>query len=104
MPKNGIIADIIPALQKRANLTDDMAQQIRVFEVHGGKIHKVLSTNYAVVSVSDFVTLYAEMVPEEELDMSDSDQLVHCFHFDREPTKTHNVPFHFLVKEVSLDT
>jgi hypothetical protein len=77
-----------------------MAKRIRVYEVHSGRILKTLPSHYTVASINDFIVLYAEKIPDEELEMADSDQLLPCFHFDKDPSKTHNVPFYFIVKEV----
>ncbi len=101
MAKNGVISDLLPSLQKKANLDDETIQNIRIYEAHGGKIYKELSEDYSVASVNEFVTLYAERIPEEELKAEDGDGAIFTFHFDKEPNKPHGVPFKFLVKPVS---
>lgn len=55
-----------------------------------------------MASFNEFMTLYAELIPIEELETEDACFTIACFHFDKEPTKTHNVPFYFIVKEVSI--
>lgn len=102
MAKNGIIADLLPSLQKKAGLDDETIRNTRIYEAHGGKIYKELSEDYSVASVNEFVTLYAERIPEEEQKAEDGDKAIYAFHFDKEPNKPHGVPFKFLVKPVSF--
>ncbi|KZF20341.1 ubiquitin thiolesterase [Xylona heveae TC161] len=98
VPKNGVIGDLLPALQKKANLDDSTINNLRVYEAHGGKVYKELSSEYSVASVNEFVTLYAERIPEEELNAAEGDRIIYAFHFDRETNKPHGVPFRFVVK------
>lgn len=101
MPKNAIVEDVIAGLQRKANLGAEVAQNIRVYEAHGNKIYKVIAPTYSVASITEFVTLYAESIPEEEAQATEADVLVSAFHFDKEPNKPHGIPFVFLVKKVS---
>ncbi|KAI9758437.1 MAG: hypothetical protein M4579_003067 [Chaenotheca gracillima] len=96
--KNGVMGDIIPALKKKARLDDETASQIRLFEAHGYKIHKELQEDFSVASVNDFVTVYAEKMPQEELEAGKDDRFISAFHFSKEPSKAHGIPFIFLVK------
>lgn len=98
--KNGVIADVIPLLQKKANLDDETIQNTRIYEAHGGKFHKELSEDYSVVGINEFIALYAERIPEEEQQAEPADRAIYAFHFDREPNKPHGVPFKFVVKPV----
>lgn len=102
MAKNGNMSDVLPLLQKKANLDDETIRNTRIYEAHGGKIYKELSEEYSVASVNEFVTLYAERIPEEEQTAEEGDRKIYAFHFDKEPNKPHGVPFRFLVKPVRL--
>jgi ubiquitin carboxyl-terminal hydrolase 7 len=53
------------------------------------------------VALNEFLTLYAERVPEEEqqLDVEKGDRPLWCFHFEKDPSKSHFVPFIFVVKD-----
>ncbi len=44
------------------------------------------------------MTLYAEKIPDEEFAATDEDREIYCFHFDKEPSKPHGVPFKFILK------
>ena len=93
--------DIVSALIKKAQLEPETkAGPIRVYEVHSCKIHKELPRDHHVVSITDFVQLVAERIPEEEL-QNDPNEYIYAFHFDKESSKAHGVPFKFHIKQVS---
>ena len=100
VPKNGVVSDIFPGLQKKANLDDATVQNIRVYEAHGSKVYKELPEDYAVAGINEFIILYAEVIPEEERNAVEGDRAIYCFHFDKEPNKVHGIPFKFVVKPV----
>ncbi|KAF2235914.1 ubiquitin carboxyl-terminal hydrolase 21 [Viridothelium virens] len=105
------------AAQSAQTIPDDALSQIRVFEVHQGKGTKVVPETYSVTNLSEWLLLYAERIPEEEvlarekgdladpgmsLDEDKRDRVIWAMHFDKEVAKAHGVPFCFLVKQVSL--
>jgi ubiquitin carboxyl-terminal hydrolase 7 len=98
--KNGVVADIIAALQKKAKLDDATIRQVRLYEAHGGKVYKELSPDHTVVGVGEYAPVYAEKIPDEELHAEEGDKFITAFHFQKEPTKTHGTSFKFLVKPV----
>ncbi|KAL9594345.1 MAG: hypothetical protein Q9219_007081 [cf. Caloplaca sp. 3 TL-2023] len=100
-PKNGIVQDLLTPLRKKANVSDEAAPALRIYETHQCKIAKELNVNTILASIPDYVTLYAELVPEEETHAHDEDRAIYAFHFDKEPIKTHGVPFKFVLKPVS---
>ncbi|EON63096.1 hypothetical protein W97_02323 [Coniosporium apollinis CBS 100218] len=107
VPKNGTMADVLDSLQKKANLSDETMQRLRIYEAHGGKFYKELPPTFGVVSINEFVTIYVEKIPDEEVSRDEeTEKLVSAYHFDRESNKPHNIPFLFLVKqdEVFKDT
>lgn len=99
--KNGTVRDLIAGLQKKANLSDEIVQVTRIYEAHNSKVYKELNQDYNVASITDFVTLYAEPMPEDEQIAASKDRPIYAFHFDKEPNKPHGVPFKFMVKAVS---
>ena len=76
---------------------------MRIWEAHAGKVYKELNPDHNVAILSEFTSLYGEVVPEEERHADEGDTAIYCFHFDKEPTKTYGIPFKFLVKPVSAD-
>lgn len=93
------MSDVFSGLQKKLNLDDEASRHIRIYEAHNGKIYRELPVDFNVASVNEFVTTYAERIPDEELNAAEGDQEISCFHFDKEPTKPHGVPFKFLLKQ-----
>ncbi|KAJ5665218.1 Ubiquitin carboxyl-terminal hydrolase 21 [Penicillium maclennaniae] len=96
--RNGNVAEILSELQTKANLNDETAHDLRLLEVMGGKIKQELRDDYSVTNINDYSTLYAERTPAEELNKDDEDRIISAFNFDREPSRTHGVPFKFVVK------
>ncbi|KAF8540340.1 hypothetical protein BDD12DRAFT_734829 [Trichophaea hybrida] len=102
VPKAGTISDVIPYIMKRFNVSEQAVDRIRFFTSHAGKFHKEIPPNYSVVSFQEYTTLYCELVPEEEINCNlDVCRIIEAFHFQKEPSKTHNagVPFKFVVKK-----
>lgn len=92
------MADLLLGLQKKANLDDETIQNVRLYEANSGKIYKEVDDQWPVASVTEFVTLYAEKLPEEEQNPGHQDRAIYAFHFDKEPNKPHGVPFKFVIK------
>jgi len=101
VPKQSTFAEVREQLQKRAQLPDEIMDQIRFYEVHSGKVYKVLPLTHSVISLNEFLTIYAERVPEEEQQMETDkgDRALWCFHFEKEPSKHHSIPFIFALKD-----
>lgn len=108
IPKQAQFSEVLSMLQKRASLPPETVDQMRFYEVHSNKVYKILPLTHSVVAMNEYMQVYAERIPEEEqeLDKERGDRLVNCLHFEKEPSKTHGVPFVFLVKgdEVFKDT
>lgn len=102
VPRSGTIGDLLVGLQKKVNLDDDTIRDVRVYEAHTGKIYKELNEGFSIAGVNEYVSLYAEKIPVEELNMAEGERTINAFNFDREPNKPHGVPFKFVVKPVSI--
>lgn len=101
MPRNGVIRDLYPGLRKKANIDEATLSNVRIYEAHNSKFYKELDQDYQVTPISEFINLYAEVIPEEERHAEEGDTGIYCFHFDKEINKPYGVPFKFLVKPVS---
>lgn len=88
-------------MQKKLKLEEKELENIRFYEAHGGKMYKELSLDYMVAGINEFVSIYAEQKPEEEINAKEDDVSVSAFHFDKEPNRPHSVPFKFIVHPVS---
>ncbi|KAF2220554.1 hypothetical protein BDZ85DRAFT_241274 [Elsinoe ampelina] len=106
VPKQGTISDVLPILGKKASIEQDVLSRVRFLEAHSGKIHRIIPPTYAVASINEFCTVYAEPIPEEEADITDDSaaRQISAFHYEKDPSKTHNIPFVFLLKEGEIFT
>ncbi|KAK9546263.1 ubiquitin-specific protease ubp15 [Aspergillus fumigatus] len=98
VPRDGTFADLLAGLQKKANLEDDVVREMRIFEAHSGKIYKEYQEDAKIAGINEYVTLYAERIPEEELQMQAGERTINAFNFDREPSRPHGIPFKFVMK------
>lgn len=96
--KNGNVADLLDGLQKKAKIDDETMEEVRVYEAYNNKIYKELNDNYSVASITEYVTLFAERIPKDELNMEEGDFKINAYNFDREPQKPYGIPFTFVVK------
>ncbi len=88
--------DLIAALIKKAQIEDEATGgPIRIYEIHSNKIHKELTREHQVVSITDYVTVIAERIPEEDIIPQGSGDFIQAFHFQSEPSKSHGIPFKF---------
>ncbi|KAF3940694.1 hypothetical protein ABW19_dt0201570 [Dactylella cylindrospora] len=99
VPKNGSMRDVLDLLQKKIGLSDEEVERVHFWETHAGKIYKDLDLLYGVAGINDFVNLHGEIETDENIPADDTERLIRCFHFSKEPSKSHNVPFKFVVKE-----
>jgi hypothetical protein len=53
-----------------------------------------------VVDVKNLVNNFSQEIPREELEADDADKVISVFHFSKELSRTHGVPFKFVVKRV----
>lgn len=93
-----MISDLVAALSKKLSLDPATSRLIRVYEAHTSKVYKELADDLVIMGVNEYVTLYAEKIPEDELNATGDDRAIFCFHFDKEQTKPHGVPFKFVLK------
>jgi ubiquitin carboxyl-terminal hydrolase 7 len=104
VPKNGVMGDLIPYIQKRFGVSDQMVNRLRFFASNGGRYTKEFVHDFNVAAIHDYMTVYCEIVPEEELEMDlATSRTIEAFHYHKEPSKAHSqsVPFKFVVKKVS---
>ncbi|CAL3973135.1 unnamed protein product [Diplocarpon coronariae] len=96
VPKNGTVEDLVASLIKKAELDDEVkGGPIRIYETHSNKIHKELSRESTIQSISSYSELVAERIPEDDLIEQDSSEFIPAFHFQSEPSKSHGIPFRF---------
>ena len=99
--KQSQFTEVLANLAKRLALPEEILDEIRFYEAHGNKIYKLLPPSHNILALNESMTIYGERVPAEEaeMDAEKGDRLVYCFHFEKDPTRSHGVPFVFVVKE-----
>ncbi|KAG4301231.1 hypothetical protein PCK1_002541 [Pneumocystis canis] len=98
VPKTGILKDVAQALIQRLNLSSELINRFHIFGVHSNRIYKDFDLLYPVNALQDFLLLYAEIIPEDELVLEDEYQYIYVYHFQKEPTRSHGIPFRFVIK------
>lgn len=102
MTKSGTVEDLVLALIKKAKLpSEEEGGKIRIYETSSHKFFRELESNYPVISINDYTNVVAERIPQEELEVKDTNAFINVFHFQGEPSRAHGMPFRFLVEEVS---
>lgn len=97
VPKNAQVSDLLEALQKKAGISDEIMQKTRAYEAHMHKFHKVLPPDHSIMSLYDYTQIFVAPYSDDE-----SSKKVTVFHYDKEPSKPHGVPFQLSIKEVSF--
>ncbi|KAF8350768.1 hypothetical protein F5887DRAFT_1210069 [Amanita rubescens] len=99
LPKTSSVHDLADNLAKKVTLTPSGTGKIRIFEISkDGKMQKEFTGSEMIGNIPDPVELYAEEIPREELEADDSDKVIGVFHFSKDLSRTHGVPFKFVVK------
>ncbi|KAJ7252200.1 ubiquitin-specific protease C-terminal-domain-containing protein [Mycena rebaudengoi] len=99
VPKTSTVNDLPDHISKLVTLTPSGSQKIRVFVISkDGKTQQEFPGFEMIGNTPDPVELYAEEIPLEELEVDDSDEIVGVFHFSKELSRTHGVPFKFVGK------
>ncbi|KAJ3862479.1 hypothetical protein EV359DRAFT_74151 [Lentinula novae-zelandiae] len=99
LPKTSSVYELAENLAKQVTLTPSGTGKIRIFEIsRDGKTQKEFTGSEMIGNIPDPVDLYAEEIPREELEADDADKVIGVFHFSRELTRTHGIPFKFVVK------
>ncbi|EIM90130.1 ubiquitin carboxyl-terminal hydrolase 5 [Stereum hirsutum FP-91666 SS1] len=101
LPKTSPVSDLADHLAKQVTMVSGGpgSGKIRVFEVSkDGKTQREFTGSEMIGNIPDPVELYAEEVPWEELEAEESDKVISVFHFSKEVSRTHGVPFKFVVK------
>lgn len=90
----------LPKLARTSSIYSEMREHknIRVFQVVDHKLVKILSGSDVIPD--DGSNLYAEIIPEEELEMGEGNFYISVYHYQKELRQTHSVPFTFLVIKV----
>jgi ubiquitin carboxyl-terminal hydrolase 7 len=104
LSRTGLVNDLCNELAKCVKLTPDGMNKIRVFQVSKDGRHQEECMGNAVIGgIPDDAVLFAEEVSQEELDalsVPERAKIVMVYHFYREPSTAHGVPFRFVLRPV----
>ncbi|KAI6103506.1 hypothetical protein F5141DRAFT_1189842 [Pisolithus sp. B1] len=99
LPKTSMINDLADHLAKTVTLSAGGTGKIRVFEVSkDGRVQREFTGSEMIGNIPEPVELYAEEIPREEFEASEMDKVISVFHFHKEVSRAHGVPFRFVVK------
>lgn len=109
LPKTSGVHELCDQLSKheQVKLTEGGSGKIRVFEVTKDGKHQHEFNMTEMLGNLPETELFAEEIPMEEIAAADTDnKIISVFHFTKEPTRTHGVPFRFVVRpnEKFVDT
>ncbi|CAG8765128.1 19034_t:CDS:10, partial [Racocetra persica] len=76
--------------------------RIRLYDVLHCKIQNEYNFNDPVDKIQENLTLYAEEIPQDEIELRANDKIIQAFHFTKEPLRTHGIPFKFVLKACEL--
>lgn len=103
LPKNTTMHDVAQDwLRKEVKLQPNGSGLIRIFEIVRGCSQKTFTGSEAVRDIPDTTELFAEEVPIDEAEAGESERVVPVYHYNKEPTRAHGIPFRFVLLPVSL--
>lgn len=94
IPKSAQVADLLEELQRKVNVSDEIMNKVQIWEVSMHRFSKQLASELQIAALAEYSTIYAMPVPE-----LDAPRRVSVYHFDKDHTKAHGVPFQFALKE-----
>ncbi|KDQ18041.1 hypothetical protein BOTBODRAFT_29357 [Botryobasidium botryosum FD-172 SS1] len=100
LPKTSMVHDLAEQISKQVTLapTHVGSGRIRVFEISKDGRHQREFTGTEMLGNLPDVEFFAEEIPADELAADEADKVISVFHFSKEPSRTHGVPFRFVVK------
>ncbi|KAI9103187.1 cysteine proteinase [Phlyctochytrium arcticum] len=112
LPKTARVTDVFANLEEKlANGTIKPEKrginQMRLFESSGNcRIQRMIQADDVISIIKEGAELYAEDIPMDEENLHAGDRLVHAFHYNKDPSRGHGIPFTFVIKngEVFSDT
>ncbi|CAG8655599.1 12786_t:CDS:2, partial [Racocetra fulgida] len=102
LPKTALVDEILEVILQKLSLPWP-TYRIRLYDVINYQIiNEYESTDQLDTVQENLRKLYAEEIPQDEINLNTNDSVVKVFHFTEEPLSTHGVPFKFVIKTVRL--
>lgn len=105
VPKSATMRDVLAALRTKAKISEQDIERTKLWSAQHGRIHRILNESFPVISLSDSVNVYATVTPQDELEFLNAEgtvddrKFVFVQHFQKDPNRTHSIPFTFLAKK-----
>lgn len=105
MPKTSSMHDVAEKLATLVKFSEGGTGKVRLFTIQDGRVMKMFSGGEILRDVQDVEDVYAEELPvDESHHWEERDaRVVDVFHFQKEQTRYHGVPFRFVIKAVRHD-
>ncbi|KAJ3031740.1 UNVERIFIED_CONTAM: hypothetical protein HDU68_000675 [Siphonaria sp. JEL0065] len=101
--KTATVSELLREFQLKTQLpVAGGSRRLRLFETHNFKLYKSFAGSDYVSSLTDYATLVIEEIPIEELEATETDQIVNVSHFAKDTNRGHGVPSKFVVKHGEL--
>ncbi|RGB42725.1 ICP0-binding domain of ubiquitin-specific protease 7-domain-containing protein [Rhizophagus diaphanus] len=97
LQKDATVNEIIEEILKKVTLSSP-DNKIRLYEVMNHKIQNEYKETELIGRIQEFMTLYAEEIPQDEILANSHDQIIQVYHFTKDPIQTHGIPFKFVIK------
>jgi ubiquitin carboxyl-terminal hydrolase 7 len=93
--RDGTAPEILVGLMEKLNQPGLKVDQIRLMDLGNPRRSRVVSPTEPISRV--MTNLHAERIPQEEQSKQPDDQIISVFHFAKDPTRTHGLPFLFVL-------
>jgi ubiquitin carboxyl-terminal hydrolase 7 len=98
LPKTSSVHDLTEHLSKLIQLDPNGTGKIRIFDISkDGRMQKEFTGSEMIGNIPE-VDLYAEEISQDEIEADDVDKVISVFHFSKDVSRTHGVPFRFVLK------
>lgn len=101
--KSATMREVVAILKEKANIQDEVIPKIKIWGAVNSRMYRMFNDTYPVISIPDEVQIYATLCPSIEYEFINSEvmptdrRLIFIVHFQKDPTRTHGVPFTFVL-------
>ncbi|CAG8581315.1 9289_t:CDS:10, partial [Cetraspora pellucida] len=97
IPKNAKIYEVLRVIVQKLALPQ-ISYRIRLYDVLNCKIQNEYNVYDSIDKIQEHLTLYAEEISQDEIELGANDKIIQVFHFTKEPSRVHGIPFKFVLK------
>ncbi|KAK4688080.1 ubiquitin carboxyl-terminal hydrolase 7, partial [Tremellales sp. Uapishka_1] len=100
LPKTSTFSDVAENLSKLVKLVPGGSGRIRIFDIaNSGRAQREYTSSEMIGNLADPAELFAEEIPQEELNVAEGSKVVNLFHYAKDPSRSHGVPCKFVLLE-----